>query len=98
MLCSAISRLSLHPISRFGFVRNCGFSTRRSLALAHSLVEAKKFVVSRGKAFGRTPQSAKYLVRKSAFLRARELFASEKVLENQLQAQTNLKNYPVDDF
>ncbi len=60
MLCSAISRLSLHPISRFGFVQNCGFSTRRSLALAHSLVEAKKFVVSRGKAFSRLSQRAKH--------------------------------------
>lgn len=59
-LCSAISRLSLHPISRFGFVRNCGFSTRRSLALAHSLVEAKKFVVSRGNAFSRLSQRAKH--------------------------------------
>lgn len=69
MLCSAISRLSLHPISRFGFVRNCGFSTRRSLALAHSLIEAKKFlielflkkfVVFRGKAFGHLSQRAKH--------------------------------------
>ena len=43
---------------------------------------SQKVVVSRGNAFGRTPQSAKYLVRKSAFLRARELFAREKVLES----------------
>ena len=58
----------------------------------------KKLVVSRGKAFGRTPQSAKLFIRESAFLRARELFASEKVLEHQLFVQTDLKNYPVDDF
>ena len=58
----------------------------------------KKLADSKGRAFGRTPQSAKLFIRESAFLRARELFASEKVLENQLQAQTNLKNYPVDDF
>ena len=52
----------------------------------------------KGKALGRTPQSAKLFIRESAFLRARELFASEKVLENQLFVQTDLKNYPVDDF
>ena len=52
----------------------------------------------KGKALGRTPKSAKLFIRESAFLRARELFASEKVLENQLFVQTDLKNYPVDDF
>ena len=58
----------------------------------------KKFVVSRGNAFGRSSQRAKLFIRESAFLRARELFASEKVLESRLQVQTILKNYPVDDF
>ncbi len=52
----------------------------------------------KGKALGRTPQSTKLFIRESAFLRARELFASEKVLESRLQVQTILKNYPVDDF
>ena len=33
-----------------------------------------------------------------AFLRARGLFAREKVLENRLQVECDLKNYPVDDF
>ena len=51
----------------------------------------------KGKALCRTPQSAETLS-SGAFLRARELFASEKVLENQLFVQTDLKNYPVDDF
>ena len=46
----------------------------------------------------RTLRSAKLFICESAFLRARELFASEKVLENQLFVQTDLKNYPVDDF
>ena len=58
----------------------------------------KKLADSKGRAFGRTPQSAKLFIRESAFLRARELFASEKVLESRLQVQTILKNYPVDDF
>jgi hypothetical protein len=58
----------------------------------------QKFADSKGSTFGRTPQRAKYFIRKSAFLRARELFASEKVLESQLFTQTILKNYPVDDF
>ena len=119
----------------------CGklrFFTRQSLVLTHSLVEIKtevfdrtffkKFVVSRGEAFGRSSQRAKHFIRKSAFLRAQKelcsvatgnfaqsfmgkksklqienkfsihFSASEKVLENQLCVQTNLKNYPVDDF
>ena len=58
----------------------------------------KKLADSKGRAFGRTPQSAKLFIRESAFLRARELFASEKVLENRLSVECKIKNYPVDDF
>jgi len=58
----------------------------------------KSLWVSKGQSPWRTPQCAKYFIRKNAFLRARELFASEKVLESQLFTQTILKNYPVDDF
>ena len=63
----------------------CGklrFFTRQSLVLTHSLVEIKtevfdrtffkKFVVSRGEAFGRSSQRAKHFIRKSAFLRAQK--------------------------
>jgi len=58
----------------------------------------KKFVVSRGEAFGRTPQSAKYFIRESAFSGVWTPFAREKGSKNRLQAKINLKNYPVDDF
>ena len=58
----------------------------------------KKLVVSRGNAFGRLPQKAKLFIVQALIGRARELFASEKVLESQLFTQTILKNYPVDDF
>ena len=52
----------------------------------------------KGKALGRTPKSAKLFIRESAFLRARELFAREKVLESRLQVQTSPEKFPVGSF
>ena len=54
----------------------------------------KKLAVSKGRAFGRLP----LFIVQALIGRARELFAREKVLENRLRVECNLKNYPVDDF
>ena len=53
---------------------------------------------SKGRAFGRTPQSAKHFICASAFSGVWTPFAREKGSKNRLQAKINLKNYPVDDF
>ena len=58
----------------------------------------KKLAVSKGRAFGRSPQWAKHLIRGSAFLKVWKLFAREKVFTSCRIIQTILKNYPVDDF
>ena len=42
----------------------------------------QKVVVSRGKAFGRTPQSAKHFIVRRSLGELENLFAREKVLEN----------------
>ena len=57
-----------------------------------------KFADSKGRAFGRSSQRAKSLIVRRSLGELENLFAREKVLENQLFTQTILKNYPVDDF
>jgi hypothetical protein len=54
--------------------------------------------VSKGRAFGRTPQSVKNLLSSGAFEEVWNPFAREKGSKNQLLVVVNLKNYPVDDF
>jgi len=58
----------------------------------------QKIAVSKGSAFGRLPQKAECLILGSAFSGVWTPFASEKGSMSRLQAESNLKNYPVDDF
>ena len=58
----------------------------------------KKLADSKGRAFSRTPQSAKHFIVRRSLGELENLFAREKVLENRLQEAGKIKNYPVDDF
>ena len=75
-------------------------SIQRIKRIKKFLVElfSKKLADSKGRAFSRTPQSAKGFIVRRSLGELENLFAREKVLENRLQVESNLKNYPVDDF
>ena len=80
--------------TRLGFRK----SFARSKTTVFGRAFYKKLVVSRGKAFGRSSQRAKSFIVRRSLGELENLFAREKVLENQLSVESNLKNYPVDDF